>query len=97
MSNWRPEGWDESSEATAKQCAEDEKFKVANLENVIRGMFETGADAMLLKVCEEIEKVENPHPATVECADEDGVICTYNNLPYITAEDFRQTILALLK
>ena len=64
MSNWRPEGWDESSEATAKQCAEDEKFKVANLENVIRGMFETGADAMLLKVCEEIEKVECGHYAS---------------------------------
>ena len=55
--NWRPEGWNESAEVTAKQCAEDEKFKASNLEHIIRGMFEAGADCMLMKVCSEIEKV----------------------------------------
>ena len=52
---------------------------------------------LLALISEEIEKVENPHPATVECADEDGVIRTYNNLTYITVEDFRHKILALLR
>jgi len=56
MSNWRPKGWDESAEATAKGCAGDKKFKESTLEVIIRGMFEAGADAMLKELSEEIEK-----------------------------------------
>jgi len=90
--NWRPEGWEASASATAKQCAEDEKFKASSLENVIRGMFEAGADAMLIKVCEKIEKVKNPHakhrpyPSNIpEALSSDGF------------EECRQKILTLLK
>jgi len=61
MKEWRPKGWDASAEATAKQCAGDKDFKKSALEVVIRGMFEAGADAMLIKIREEIEKVENPN------------------------------------
>lgn len=60
MSKWRPEGWDESADATAKQCAMDERFRDADLANVMRGMFEAGADSILMKLSEEIGNMENP-------------------------------------
>jgi hypothetical protein len=47
MKTWRPEGWDESAEATARKCADDERFRNADFVNALKGMFEAGADAML--------------------------------------------------
>ena len=59
--NWKPEGWNESRDVMAKECAEDEFFKNSDLETLIKAMFDNGAEAILLKVCSEIEKVKNPY------------------------------------
>jgi len=80
--NWKPEGWNESRDVMAKECAEDEFFKNSDLETLIKAMFDAGAEAILLKVCSEIEKVENP--------------CLYERDKQ-AAESMRQKILTLLK
>ena len=67
---WRPEGWNESAEATAKQCANDPEFVNAEFINVVRGMFEAGADAMLetlkkrgiLLTAKELERIRIDNP-----------------------------------
>ena len=67
MSNWRPEGWYSMVESPymhdGVQMAKDNPKKALELtlqHQAFRKGQEAGADAMLLKVCEEIEKVENP-------------------------------------
>jgi len=55
------------------------------------------ADQILSYQREEIEKVENPYPATRKCADENGAIQTYVNVAHTRVEEFRQEILALFK
>lgn len=44
---WRPQLWVEVRDAMLKTCAADAQFKASSLENIMGGLFEAGADAML--------------------------------------------------
>jgi len=80
MSKWRPEGW--------KECDTSEIFGEADSDReAVEIAFEAGADAMLMKVSEEIEKVENPYREIIPYSSNCG----------LAFERCRVVILALFK
>lgn len=79
---WRPKGW------TNGYCSEREHDGMASEAEI----FEAGADAMLEKVCGEIEKVENPHPKAYKIGESEAWMSTPQ---YRGFEEARQKILAL--
>ena len=92
MNNWRPEGWknpympktrDEEIQVTHKGWPKTDAVMT----------FEAGADAMLIKIREEIEKVELPKYKKSWTSD--GEIFE-DCLAPVTPEDTRQKILDLL-
>ena len=83
MNNWRPEGWKNEHIASASGKPIYPEYQ----------LFEAGADAMLIKIREEIEKVELPKYKKSWTSD--GEIFE-DCLAPVTPEDTRQKILDLL-
>lgn len=89
---WHPEWWQEVRDAMLKTCATDPRFKASSLENIMGGLFEAGADAILTA----LRKMGRYHPPIKGLLDTEGNLVDLPGYREVTIPDQRNHVVLSL-